>query len=404
MNPRRNRFPQERDKPRRRYHFHPPILLYVVATLLIAIAAINTQNNLLFWAFGLAVGGVLASGMISGASLMGLQVDRVMPGPLVSGTRTNIRYVLTNSNRFAPAFALRIEELPVRPFSQRALPWSLIISRPLAFATHVGPRRRTSVEAPIEAKQRGEVQLSAIRVSTSFPFGLIRKSITFDRPASILVRPQPLTPSKRDDARTLRWADSGPATSRKSGISSEFFGLRDYRPGDSARNIAWKPSARLDRLLVTVNTSPVPLRLMVGLHLGNNTSETPDDESATKEIERAISLAAGLIERAARDGVPVGLHVFGSAVRYHCSLGSRHIGQLLDALARLNHRQVHQPRPLRVGTRQRCIVIHAGRVDASLAAATHWAAAEDAVSPTPDSVPEGGRKADRKRLKVGSAG
>src|ERR1041385_4840021 len=59
--------------PLRRYHFHGPGLVYILVTLFIAMGAINSQNNLLFAALGLAIGGLLISGIISGGALLGVR-------------------------------------------------------------------------------------------------------------------------------------------------------------------------------------------------------------------------------------------------------------------------------------------------------------------------------------------
>jgi len=108
----------------RRYHFHAPGVLYVAVTLFLALGAINSQNNLLFAALGLAIGGLLVSGIISGASLLGLRVER---DPIVHasvGAPLTVSYTISNTNRFFPAFGLGVMELPGRNAQgwQRAMP------------------------------------------------------------------------------------------------------------------------------------------------------------------------------------------------------------------------------------------------------------------------------------------
>jgi hypothetical protein len=39
----------------RRYHLHFPGLVYIATTVMLAFGAVQSQNNLLFWAFGIAV-------------------------------------------------------------------------------------------------------------------------------------------------------------------------------------------------------------------------------------------------------------------------------------------------------------------------------------------------------------
>src|SRR5262249_15375100 len=47
---------------------------------------------------------------------------------------------------------------------------------------------------------------------------------------------------------------------RRPGSGSELLDLRDYLPGDPPKMIAWKPSARRDRLMTKEFESEVPIR------------------------------------------------------------------------------------------------------------------------------------------------
>jgi len=60
----------------RRYHFHAPGVLYVAVTLFLALGADQQPEQPALRALGLAIGGLLVSGIISGASLLGLRVER----------------------------------------------------------------------------------------------------------------------------------------------------------------------------------------------------------------------------------------------------------------------------------------------------------------------------------------
>ncbi|XOV76788.1 MAG: hypothetical protein ACFHWZ_08095 [Phycisphaerales bacterium] len=70
----------------RRYHMHSGGVFYIVVTVLLGIGSINSQNNLLFIVFGVALGAMLVSGVVSGAMMMGLEVDRRPVAPRRSET------------------------------------------------------------------------------------------------------------------------------------------------------------------------------------------------------------------------------------------------------------------------------------------------------------------------------
>src|SRR5690606_10163574 len=97
----------------------------------------------------------------------------------------------------------------------------------------------------LPAMHRGWLPLGRLRLSTRRPLGLAR-AWTWLRPDTrVLVYPA-LDPEAPPLPESLGDGDS--ARSRNSGEQPHH--LRDYRPGDAPRQIAWKSSARADRLLV----------------------------------------------------------------------------------------------------------------------------------------------------------
>lgn len=100
-----------------------------------------------------------------------------------------------------------------------------------------------TIETP--APQRGWQRLPRMRLSSEYPFGLFHVWSWLNPDFAALIYPRLET-----DAPPLPLAGSEIAarTVRKSG--DELVALREYRPDDPRRNIAWKASARHDRLLV----------------------------------------------------------------------------------------------------------------------------------------------------------
>ena len=173
--------------------------------------------------------------------------------------------------------------------------------------------------------------LNRVRISTNFPFGIIRRSIIVSQPGRVLVYPR-LYRLRRDLlASTASRDPMGGRMSRQAGGSEEFYGLREYRYGDSMRRIDWKRSAHARKLLSREMTRPSPPKLMVMLDLRRRDDE-PDEEAET-----AISLAASVICEAHLQGYAVGLAVAGAEAPMLLPRRSWwHRGQLLHALAELD--------------------------------------------------------------------
>jgi uncharacterized protein (DUF58 family) len=350
VNPRANKVPQPADPPirvRRRYHLGIAGGVYVFVTFLIALGAFNSQNNLLFWAFGFALSLLTISGVISGAMLMGVALVREPVNPLVEDETGAVHYRVRNHNRLVPAFALTITEvtLPARTnrsrrrSSRRAgSPEPDALSGARTFVPHIPPGRSVAVTARLHASRRGAASLRAMLVSTSFPFGIIKKSLLFEQTTEVVVRPRlaPLPHGLVNSA--LRTGDRGQAPARRSGAGDEFFSLREYQPGDSLRDVAWRASARRgagvdsDDLLVRQTAAPAPMRMHILLSFAGSPSAEAD--------EQAIRLAAAAADAAITRNLAVGLRVLGAHTDAAPDLRARD-GRLqreliMDVLARLS--------------------------------------------------------------------
>lgn len=305
-----------------RYHLHLPGLVYVAVTVLLAMGAIRSQNNLLFIAFGASVAGIFVSGALSGAALMGLQLWRAEPGNAHVGERAVIRYRLRNRNRFFPAFALVIEESPDTR-------WDAPIARPLAFSAQVAAKHSVEVESHPPATRRGRVTLDVVRVWTTYPFGLTRKSVTFSRRAELVVAPRvvPL-PSKILAALGTDEAQTRAAAARRAGEAEEFFGLREYESGDHPRQIAWRLTARTGEVVVRQHTSRQPQRMWI-----RAVTPTPDPE----QVEGVLALTASLAADAAKRGWSFGVIWEQGGVMVTMRSGDRHLQDVWRALALAEH-------------------------------------------------------------------
>ena len=102
-----------------------------------------------------------------------------------------------------------------------------------------------AVVLELPALQRGWQMLPRLRLASEYPFGLFHVWSWLNPEFSALIYPRleanaPPLP--------LAGAETPSRTVRMSG--DELASLREYRPDDPQRNIAWKASARHDRLMV----------------------------------------------------------------------------------------------------------------------------------------------------------
>lgn len=300
-----------------------PGVVYVVTTMIIVVGAVNGQNNLLFWLFGLAVGGLVVSGIISGASLMGIRLERAVPARARVGEPTEIRYRVRNRNRFFPAFALLIEEWPVAFRRNESPTWSQRMPLFAAFCPGVRAGSMTPASASIIPHARGEASFVAVRVSSTFPFGITRKSVMFIGHQRTLIWPEAIE-ANLSVVLSGATGDEDVASQRRSG-GGEFVALREYVAGDPVRSIAWKPTSRLGRPIVREYAPPASRRLWLVCEVPPSTPPA--------HTERIISTVAGLADDAATRGILVGLADSGGHIQVPIGAGPRHDRRMLDALA-----------------------------------------------------------------------
>ena len=122
------------------------------------------------------------------------------------------------------------------------------------------------------------------------------------------------------------------------GGSSELLDLRDYLPGDPPRMIAWKVSARRDRLITKEFESEVPIRCTLFLDTSNSVRVGPVGETA---LCRLVEIAAGISQANASERDLTGLCLFdetGVRETMRAGRGPKHLVQMLGLLTEVANR------------------------------------------------------------------
>ncbi len=371
------------ERPRRLVSAGPGFGLYCLVAVLIALVAMNTGLNLLLWLFGVMAAAIVVGGVVSGTMMLNLTVRRLPTGRLVAGEPAVLRYAVRNRARLLPAFGIECRDQPSASGSLRrrrarrpapAPPAVAAADLHAAWIMHAGPGETVHGEAIVRPHARGRLPLDRLRISSSFPFGLLKKTLEFRLPQDLLVLPRtyPLRPAVLREL-TPRGA-VGTRAGRRAGSGEEFFGLRDHRPEDGLRNVAWKRTADRSTLLVVERTQPDPPRLRVAIDLTTPTAALgvrPDEPVDARQLEeRAISLAASIIVAADHLGYEVGLSVLGIEMRsIPVRRTPRHRDRMLAELARIDldlprSGRVRLPAVEREGAA--LVVIHPARVEPEL--------------------------------------
>ncbi len=247
-------------------------MLYVLVSVVLIATAVYTQANLLFWGFGLMVGGFVISLGWAAVALRGLEVSREVADHTAAGEPLIIRYRLTQRS-WLPAFGLVICENwgqgthGWKRVGPAAGPGALLGGPPQAWVIHLPARQQQQAQAPCVPHRRGRLDFERFEVSTSFPFSVFHKAVIFPQADRVTVFPPLFRVRRRLLTNLAASVGDGARSVDRAGGGEEFFGVRTYRPGDPPNMIDWKRTARTGDLAARELTQPSPPTLMVVLDL-----------------------------------------------------------------------------------------------------------------------------------------
>lgn len=210
---------------RRRIYIVPTVfgLGFSILLLVMMVGALNYSNNAALLLTCL-LGAASSASMLSGfRNLDGLTLRQIRAGNAIAGEPIEVTLTMETA-RARQAIRLNLD------------------AESTAFAVQANETATVKVVLPTSV--RGWQPVPRLRIWTTWPIGLFRAWSWLRPDQSILVWPRPESAGPppvgpADDARHMRLYRG-----------DELASLRDYRPGDPQRHIAWKASAHHDNLLV----------------------------------------------------------------------------------------------------------------------------------------------------------
>jgi uncharacterized protein (DUF58 family) len=289
---------------------------FLLFTIGIGVAAINTGNNLFYLLLAMMLSLVVISGVLSEQCLRWLHFHRHVPDLIMANEPTTVTVSVTNRSRWLPSFSLRLFDVSQGQDLDRGL-----------FIHQVPAQRSALLSYPILALARGRLRLDGIGAETLFPFGLFLKRARYEVPAEIPVAP-PIRPLSLRFVDELINEGQGLSLPRR-GHGTQLYNLRLYRPGDDSRAIHWMTTARTSNLIVRETEAEDQRRMTIVL-----STLAPNDHDAV--FERSLSLVASLLWHLSQKSYPLRLIV--DAADSGLGSGSDHLVSMLRVLALCDRR------------------------------------------------------------------
>lgn len=334
---------------------------FVVITVIVALSAFNTGNNLLYLIFAVLISVIVASGVVSESMLRGLSVGLRFPEHIYAGQATLLDVSVANEKHLVPSMSLTVGVRLVQKAGPAAAPSGAAPQRRrwfrrreaqpptdnidnLAHFVTVGPRAKVRQTVEHAFPTRGRYEIVGFTVATKFPFGFLQKTRRFAASGTLVVYPSV------DAAAPLPAGLSealGERETNRRGLGADLYAIRQYRDGDRRRDIDWKATAKTRKLMVRDRMREDERRVTVRFDPRPPRELTDADLAA---FEAGVTRAASLATRLAKSGVPVRLATPDAATEFGGT--PRHVHDMLRILAVVEPRQRDAPPPPAAGVRR----------------------------------------------------
>lgn len=279
---------------------------FLIATLLITVAAFNTGNNLIFLILAMMLSMILLSVVILRYNLKGLALSFSVAQPVFVKARAVFKVSLANKKKLMPSYSIHVA-IP------DGIPGQCVVP-------HIPPTSNSSVDMDSIFTKRGIYRHGDFTLESTFPFTLFRKNIKAHIAGEVIVYPE----IKEIDELIPELIKSDyTAYTTRHAPGDEFLTIREFRYGDSMRRIQWKASAKTGKLMVKDTGTDEPKLLTIIL---DNIKPLH-----TESFEKAVSFAASLADRFIKLGFFVRLITCKKLIPF--GSGQEHLFKVLDVLA-----------------------------------------------------------------------
>lgn len=267
-----------------------------VLLLLMVIGGLNFNNNMTLMMGFMLASITLLTTLLAYRNLVGITLNRISAKAVFAGDTAVFRVFLKNPEE-RHRFAIQL------------------ISPESLDCADMAAQNTARLQLKQQTGQRGWMEMDPFRIENRFPLGLFRAWSVIIPEARCLVYPEPAA-----HAPPLPNTGRGEYGAAHRGEGEHFHGLREYQPGDPLRQIAWRASARHQKLYSRVMESPAEEACELNWYL-----------MGSGDTEQKLSILAAWILRAERRGIPYSLEMPGAALP--ADLGEEHRDACLEILA-----------------------------------------------------------------------
>ncbi len=252
-------------------------MIYILISVVIGIAAINTGNNLLYVIVAALLSAILVSGVASALVLRSLSLDVHLAEHVFAARPMLARLLLRNDSSWLPSFSVRV--VPAKRKKKDSWRWEAYtygwprnrapqdqwfhlpdrrlrrvheepekpILRESVYFPFLAPEQELRADLELSFPARGRYCEKNFGLATRFPFSFLMKTRRINLVREVIVYPA-VDPA--DQFLEVLPMVTGEFEAFVSGRGNDLYLIREYMPDDSARHVDWKATARTGALKV----------------------------------------------------------------------------------------------------------------------------------------------------------
>jgi uncharacterized protein (DUF58 family) len=254
-------------------------LIYILISVVIGIAAINTGNNLLYVVVAALLSAILVSGIASALVLRSLTLDVRLAEHVFAERPMLARLLLRNTSTWVPSFSVRVVpakrkansniqwrweaytfgwprnrepqkqwlRLPDRRLRRMQVAGEKPILQQSVYFPFLAPGQELRADLELTFPVRGRYCEKNFGLATRFPFAFLTKTRRINLDREVIVYP---VVESTEQFREVLPMVTGEFETFVSGRGNDLYLIREYMPHDSARHVDWKATARTGALKV----------------------------------------------------------------------------------------------------------------------------------------------------------
>ena len=231
-------------------HSYPSVIkitkagwIFVITTILIGFAAVNTNNNLLFFIVSAFLSFMGLSGFFGKRNIENLDVEIDFPDEVFANKDFILKVRLKSRKKFLDAFLIE----------------TIILDKTAIFPV---VEKESEKSVNLNISKRGVLEIQSVRLCSVFPFNFFIRCRTVKTEFKKFIYPEP-----KKYPLSYIFSDyskkKGDIPSEKFGYEGDFIGVRDYSIGTPIKYIDWKSSAKSEKLKEKVFSSLQSIPLIV---------------------------------------------------------------------------------------------------------------------------------------------